>query len=556
MGLKDISTRVGRRSVRWAKSKVDDQMRIKAKRDGLKELQQNNLRSDLLLLPASGERMVFRVSDTLNMAQLKNESFEKFGRYLLGDLRLNAWSVGQEYGNFRSWNVRDVERESLLRFLKGRPELAHWYYQEIRPQSKPGKPGLLKSINPNRKFSGLRIFERVAYDANSNFRAGAREGVLIHFWNDDLVFPEHLDETNSSGLEVIKSEIWNPYVTVLPHPKMGLDNFSSAIRSANLPLNTDIDFEIDAVYTWVNGSDSEWQAIKAGALQVGDSESFVHQAVSDARFADHDELRYSLRSIDQFAPWIRKIWIVTAGQTPEWLDTSNPSVEIVDHKDIWPSSAGLPNFNSHAIESNLHRIPGLARHFLYFNDDCVLTRPLSPSVFYHGNGISKVFFSKAMVDFEDISEVDNASAIAAKNARMYLSKAGYKGLSRKFFHTPSALNKEVLSAAEREFPEAFAITSAAQFRQPTDVAAAGSFYFNYALSIGKAVPGSIKYDYIDPAVADGRDRMARVLKSRDKDCIVINDGSSPEEDAQRSSTDQFIRRSLAELLPVRSAFER
>ncbi|MGP5582065.1 stealth conserved region 3 domain-containing protein [Glutamicibacter arilaitensis] len=161
-----------------------------------------------------------------------------------------------------------------------------------------------------------------------------------------------------------------------------------------------------------------------------------------------------------------------------------------------------------------------------------------------------------MVDFEDISEVDNASAIAAKNARMYLSKAGYKGLSRKFFHTPSALNKEVLSAAEREFPEAFAVTSAAQFRQPTDVAAAGSFYFNYALSIGKAVPGSIKYDYIDPAVADGRDRMARVLKSRDKDCIVINDGSSPEEDAQRSSTDQFIRRSLAELLPVRSAFER
>ena len=65
----------------------------------------------------------------------------------------------------------------------------------------------------------------------------------------------------------------------------------------------------------------------------------------------------------------------------------------------------------------MHRIEGLAEHYLYFNDDMILGRPVSPSRFFHGNGISKFFYSRALVDFCDIGEEDNASTIAAKNSR-------------------------------------------------------------------------------------------------------------------------------------------
>ena len=60
-----------------------------------------------------------------------------------------------------------------------------------------------------------------------------------------------------------------------------------------------------------------------------------------------------------FAPWIRKIWIVTNGQHPTWLDQDNIHIEVVPHHKIFPNKDDLPTFNSRAIESHLHQIPGL-----------------------------------------------------------------------------------------------------------------------------------------------------------------------------------------------------
>ena len=41
---------------------------------------------------------------------------------------------------------------------------------------------------------------------------------------------------------------------------------------------------------------------------------------SASRYRDNNELRYSLRSLAKFAPWIRHVYIVTNGQIPYWLD--------------------------------------------------------------------------------------------------------------------------------------------------------------------------------------------------------------------------------------------
>ena len=103
---------------------------------------------------------------------------------------------------------------------------------------------------------------------------------------------------------------------------------------------------------------------------------------SASRFRDNDELKYSLRSIEKFAPWIRKVFIVTNGQIPSWLDLSNPKVQIITHDQIFLNKSQLPTFSSAAIELNLHRIPGLSDYFIYFNDDVFLGQPVFPYDFY------------------------------------------------------------------------------------------------------------------------------------------------------------------------------
>lgn len=53
--------------------------------------------------------------------------------------------------------------------------------------------------------------------------------------------------------------------------------------------------------------------------------------VSASRFEDNEELRYSLRSVEKHAPWVRHIFIVTNGQIPSWLNLDNPRVTVVSH---------------------------------------------------------------------------------------------------------------------------------------------------------------------------------------------------------------------------------
>lgn len=47
----------------------------------------------------------------------------------------------------------------------------------------------------------------------------------------------------------------------------------------------------------------------------------------------------------------------------------------------------LPTFSSPAIESHIHRIPGLSKKVLYLNDDVMFGQPVWPDDFYtHSNG--------------------------------------------------------------------------------------------------------------------------------------------------------------------------
>lgn len=140
--------------------------------------------------------------------------------------------------------------------------------------------------------------------------------------------------------------------------------------------------DIDFVITWVDMNDPKW---KADFSKYSGRKENTKNGVSEARFRDNGFLRYWFRGVEKFAPWVRRIHFVTSGQKPEWLDESNPKINLVNHKDYIPEEF-LPTYNSVVIERYIHRIPGLADHFVYFNDDFYIINTIAPTRFFR-NGM-------------------------------------------------------------------------------------------------------------------------------------------------------------------------
>ena len=153
---------------------------------------------------------------------------------------------------------------------------------------------------------------------------------------------------------------------------------------------------IDVVYTWVNGSDPVFLKNLKKHVPIMD----VNTAPS--RFNDKDELRYSLRSLEMYAPWVRHVYIVTNGQIPSWLDMDNPRLTLVTHEDIFLNKSDLPTFSSPAIENHIHRIPGISDKFLYFNDDVMLGAEVWPEDFITQVGGQKVYLAWWVPDCSDV----------------------------------------------------------------------------------------------------------------------------------------------------------
>ena len=140
--------------------------------------------------------------------------------------------------------------------------------------------------------------------------------------------------------------------------------------------------DIDFVITWVDMEDPKWKAEFAKYSGKKENEK---NGVSEARFRDYGFLKYWFRGVEKFAPWVRKIHFVTSGQKPEWLDENNPKINLVNHKDYIPAEF-LPTYNSVVIERYLHKIPDLAEHFVYFNDDFYIINNISTERFFK-NGV-------------------------------------------------------------------------------------------------------------------------------------------------------------------------
>lgn len=139
--------------------------------------------------------------------------------------------------------------------------------------------------------------------------------------------------------------------------------------------------KIDFVLTWVDGSDKEWIALKRKYENSAAMSRYDLDINGDCRYRDYGLLKYWFRAIEQFAPWVHRVFFVTCGQKPIWLDESNPKLRLVSHDEYIPAKY-LPTFQSRTIELNLHRIADLSERFVLFNDDMFLLRPVKPEYFF------------------------------------------------------------------------------------------------------------------------------------------------------------------------------
>ncbi len=287
-------------------------------------------------------------------------------------------------------------------------------------------------------------------------------------------------------------------------------------------LYHDFNFDVDVVYTWVDGNDSRW--LKKKNRHHGTHFGHIED-VDQARYEQIDELRYSLRSVASYFKGYRKIYIVTDGQTPWWLDTTHKDIVIVDHRDIFPNKSDLPVFNSHAIEANLHRIPGLSKKFIYLNDDVFFWRALGKDSFYMANGLS-------VSRFEGVSNVHGRPSPlfpgwrnAALNNNKLLRNKYNAGSYSYHLHCPHALDRDVCQQMWQTFKEALLKTSKSKFRSIEDVSPISFLYHAFSFKNGYSIRvDNTNAGIFNTANAEHMNQLERAVQQHNIDFICLNDG--------------------------------
>ena len=409
----------------------------------------------------------------------------------------------------------------------------------VRPldlaSGKPGRPALLadNGLQLQRKASVFRVY-RPRIEPIGRLRYGAETAFQLELWrfgDDEIIAPV---ENALMRTRLPRSEARETSVELYGQSWRTLQNMFDDLAS-------DISFDIDLVFSWVDGSSTEFQRERAKRMEayvVGEGDE------SEARFRQIDELKYALRSVYLFAPWVRRIFIATDSPAPAWL-ADHPRVTLMRSADFFADTTALPTHNSHAVESQLHHIPGLAEHFLYSNDDMFFGRPIGPELFFSPGGVTKFIEASTRIGLGENDPSRSGFENAARVNRALLRQRFGKVTTRHLEHTAAPLRKSVLREMESQFPEDFARTAASRFRSATDISVTNSFYHYYALMTGRAVAQTqARSMYIETTLRVALRQMKRLGKRRDQDMFCLNDGSFPEisDEVRRTAVIEFLER--------------
>ncbi|MFH9617360.1 stealth family protein [Streptomyces pratensis] len=474
---------------------------------------------------------------------------------LLDDAGIDYFAV-RGNSDFRSvLGLSEHDRERVVAALATTRLTAPVYVSACSGDRLVGRSSLCGSVRARRTGSSARVLRTgmVWADPGNSLVLGLRYGCDIEFWRPEdgrLVAPRPNRVTEDVALD-------EPRVSV---PVSRLTGFAAlhtrrtrsvrTIEACADVLPEDVRFPVDVVYTWVDGAAPEWRRRRS---QFGDA-GYHTESANAARYISRDELRYSLRALEQNAPWVRHVYLVTDRQRPEWLSLRSSRLTVVDHTEIFQDPAALPTYNSHAIESQLHHIDGLSEHFLYFNDDMFLGCPTTPKDFFLSNGMTRTFFSPSQVPRWGLTGGDRPVDAAGKNNRKIILDNFGSALVQKLRHAPYALRRSVLYEMEKEFSEAHHSTSHSRFRSATDISIPSSLYHYYAYFTGRAVPSDISFAYLDLAKPEISRRLGILLNRRDRQAFCINDTVSDTFDVNRQTL--MLNAFLESYFPVPSPFER
>lgn len=331
--------------------------------------------------------------------------------------------------------------------------------------------------------------------------------------------------------------------------------------------------KIDFVLTWVDGSDPEWLREK-NKWQNGGQKALDNSS-TDNRYRDWDLLRYWFRGVEKFAPWVNRIFFVTCGQKPDWLNEQAPKLVLVDHKDFIPEEY-LPTFNSSTIEMNIHRIPGLSEHFVNFNDDMFLTDHVKRSDFFKkGKACEPAIFS--VISPETSSDVfvhclvnnlgilnDHFSKkeVIKKYPGMFYSLKYGKTLLKNLYLTPSSYFNGFKDAhlpspyVKRYFNEVWDKEGEIlhkgclnRFRSKDDHNE--WLVKNWQVCSGASTPRSLKWGHCYQLGVD--EGYCEAIKNHTYKAICINDSYADRFDFETEQ--KALKESFQSLLPDKSRFE-
>lgn len=301
--------------------------------------------------------------------------------------------------------------------------------------------------------------------------------------------------------------------------------------------------KIDFVIPWVDGNDIKWQEEK----NIYNKKSSKDEII---RYRDWDNLKYWFRAVEKYAPWVNKIYFITWGHIPQWLNTENPKLHIVNHKDYIPKEY-LPTFSSHTIELNIHRIKDLEEKFVYFNDDTFLNDYVEENDFFFNNKPCESAVLNAIVPDRKYSmfqyilmngiECINAhfnmkESISKNKYKWYNSKYGISNLYRnivlsawpnfpgiKFFHLPTSFLKSTFQQVWKEEYDILNKTCMNKFRTNDDV----NQYImkDWQLASGEFYPRTTKFGkYYE--ISDNNIEMINDIKKGKHKMICINDSET------------------------------
>lgn len=306
-----------------------------------------------------------------------------------------------------------------------------------------------------------------------------------------------------------------------------------------------MEMNIDLVYLWVDGNDPKWLKKK---------QLFMDKKINTVgRYQDNQELKYSLRSVEKHLPWVRKIFIVTDNQIPDFLDINHPKIEIIYHTEIIPKEI-LPTFSSVIIEYFIYKIPNLSEHFLYANDDMFVQNDLSPSFFFKdGIPIVRMVFNPWNKYEMKLKKVLN---IRINTYRSSIENA-YKLFEKKFglfYHvTPhhnmdAYLKSDYRAAVEDVFKEELETNFLNRFRTKTDIQRILFSY--YALATKR---GHLKYTERKESgrIKVHKKNYQKYIAKYNPSLFCLND-SEHATDSDRALIQPFLEK----MFPIKAEFEK